>query len=412
MKIKKLILIALAFVCIATITTSVTLASFSSSINTNNVVTFGNISVELVDIYEQQSSVGPGQIVDKVVSAKNNGNNTEYVRIYVEKYWSKDGETLTDKDGDYIQLILANPDLWVDGGDGYYYYQKPLKPGETAENLMETFTLDPDWDMEGYFNLDGNITVRAEAIQYDNFSPEMNENGEIIGWWDIYIQEYNDGAVDVSSGSGENGQVVFTENAHEFVSLPSDDLFLNFKNVMPGDTVTQQIQIKNDNKDTVDIYLYALQMGESGYTSAEQKKIADELMRLMTIELTAENEDGTTSVIYSGPIYGESADYNMHEVQNAIRLGTFAKGDSLNINAKLCIPAELDNRYANAVAKIKWVFTATGKDEPIKPPPVIEPPQTGENMRLKYILVAVVAAAFLVMIVLSLFSKTKKKDEE
>lgn len=410
MKIKKLILIAISFVCVVTITAGVTLASFNSSLITNNVVTFGNISVELIDIYERQDDVKPGQIVDKVVSAKNNGNNTEYVRIHVEKNWSENGEILTDKDSGYIELILANPDLWVYGDDGYYYYQEPLEPNETAENLIESFTLDRDWNMEGYFGLDGNITVRAEAIQYDNFSPEKNEKGEIVGWWDIEIQEYNGGAVTVSSGSGENGQVVFTQNAHEFVSLPSDDLFLNFKNVMPGDTITQKISIKNDNKDTVDIYLYALQVDKDGYISDEQKEIADELVKLMTIEITAKSSDGTTKVIYDGPVFGEGDNYNMYTINNAISLGTFAKGDNVDLVATLKVPAELDNRYANAVAKIKWVFTATDEDEPPVPP---EPPVvTGENMKFIYILVAVLAGAVLVIVLLSLFSKKKKQDEE
>lgn len=411
MKIKKLILIALSLICVATITTGVTLASFNSSLTTNNVVTFGNISVELIDIYEHQDNVRPGQIIDKVVSAKNDGNNTEYVRIYIEKNWTKGGEVLTDKDGKYIEIIPANPDLWIYGDDGYYYYQKPLEPNQTADNLMNSFTLKSDWDMEGYFKLEGNIIVRAEAVQYDNFIPERNSNGEIIGWWDIEIQEYNDGEVNVSSGNGENGQVVFTENAHKFVSLPSDDLFLNFKNVMPGDTVTQNISIKNDNSDTTDIYLYALQMDNSAYISAEEKEIADELMKLMTIELTAKNKDNSIYTIYNGPIYGEGNSYNMHKAENAILLGTFAKGDSLDITATLKISPELDNRYANAVAKIKWVFTATGEGEtPIIPEPPI---QTGESKKMVYILVAVVAVALLVIVVLSLLSKKKKnKDDE
>lgn len=411
MKVRKLILIAVAFVCIVALTAGVTLAAFNSSLTTTNVVTFGNISVELIDIYEKPSEgVRPGQVIDKVVSAKNNGNNTEYVRIHVEKSWTDNGVVLEDKDPDYIVLNFSNPELWVDGEDGYYYYQKPLEPGETAENLIESFSLPADWDMNGYFSIDGNITVRAEAVQYDNFSPEQNADGDIVGWWDIEIQEYNGGEVTVSSGSGENGQVVFTENAHEFVSLPTDDLFLNFKNVMPGDTVEQEIEIKNENNDKVNIYLYALQVDESGYTSAEQKEIADELMKLMQIELTSIDKDGNSIVIYRGPLYGESEDgtFNMHTNQNAISLGEYAKGDSSKIIAKLVIPPELDNRYANAVAKIKWVFTASGEGEET-PPPV--PPVTGESMKLVYILGGVLAGSLLIVIILTLVSKKKKEDE-
>ena len=62
-----------------------------------------------------------------------------------------------------------------------------------------------------------------------------------------------------------DGKVTYSGNAGKFVFEPGSDysltdLFPNFKDVMPGDTLTQKITVKNnaDNKVKVKIYMRSL----------------------------------------------------------------------------------------------------------------------------------------------------------
>lgn len=50
----------------------------------------------------------------------------QYVRLKLTKSWWEDGQERKDLDPSYIELNFVNPDKWILGEDGYYYYQLPL----------------------------------------------------------------------------------------------------------------------------------------------------------------------------------------------------------------------------------------------------------------------------------------------
>ena len=58
----------------------------------------------------------------------------------------------------------------------------------------------------------------------------------------------------------------------------------------------------------------------------------------------------------------------MYGQPQAVSLGSFGKGERARIKVELKVPDNLGNRYADAAAKIKWIFTAQ-QAEPDNPPP-------------------------------------------
>lgn len=361
MSLKKKICVAILSIClVGMITVGTTYAIFFAKVSTTNVITIGNIDVELIDIYTRPDSVAPGESVSKIVSAKNVGDNDAYVRINLKKTWTKDNKVLENLSTDDIEINFPNPQDWVDGGDGYYYYQKPLAPGETASDLLDSFKLSLSYTDKGIDDLEGNIIVSAEAIQSKNFDPTVNENGAITGWGDIVISEKREGNADKQISSDEESNVSFLNEADKFITLPGEDLFLNFKGLMPGDDAEQQVKVSNKDKDDIYLYMYADQTSLEKFKSESDKDISDELINACTITVTATYSDGTSDVIYEGPVKGQSSEYDM-TIADSIYLGEYRQDEEATLDVKLHVPEEWN--VGNVEGKIDWIFDCMKLDE-------------------------------------------------
>lgn len=148
------------------------------------------------------------------------------------------------------------------------------------------------------------------------------------------------------------------------------DLFDNFKNVMPGDKLTETIQVKNEASDCdyIKLYMRAVVHDENGnpltyseaFENAEGKDQAGvEDRRDETVVAMQDFLSQLTMRIYNGDqlIYDASPDEAGALVNNVL-LGSLSKGESLNLRVELDVPIELGNEYANRVGEVDWVFLA------------------------------------------------------
>lgn len=148
------------------------------------------------------------------------------------------------------------------------------------------------------------------------------------------------------------------------------DLFDNFKDVMPGDKLTETIQVKNEASDCdyIKLYMRAVVHDENGnpltYSEVfentdgkDQASVAGQ--RDETIATMQDFLSQLTMRIYNGTelIYNASPDEAGALVNNVL-LGTLSKGESLNLTVELDVPIELGNEYANRVGEVDWVFLA------------------------------------------------------
>ena len=143
-----------------------TFSYFTTQESATNVITSGNIEMELIDVLAEEVTFSedgilmlPGDSIKKTVSAKNTGEHPFFLRVKIIK--SVNDENL---EVDNCILLNINDENWT-YKEGFYYYNSALAPGETAKALftevyMNGKQVDNDY-LGKYFTVD----VCAYAVQ-------------------------------------------------------------------------------------------------------------------------------------------------------------------------------------------------------------------------------------------------------
>lgn len=114
--------------------------------------------------------------VKSQVAVQNTGDTTAFIRAAINVTWMKDAEAGTEyndanqtvsakspeKDKDY-SITLAQNTNWLQGADGYYYYQLPVDPKDSTGVLIEECTLLKDASAPDGYHL--SVEIVASAIQ-------------------------------------------------------------------------------------------------------------------------------------------------------------------------------------------------------------------------------------------------------
>ena len=188
------------------------------------------------------------------------------------------------------------------------------------------------------------------------------------------------------------GSVSYEGRADKFVFAPGTEesptnLFENFQDVMPGDTRTEQILVKNDAEEGVKVKVYLRSLG------AEEG--SEEFLSQMNLTVSAEE-----TVMF------DAAASETAQLTDWVYLGTLYSGGEVVLDLTLEVPAEMGNEFQNQAGYLSWQF----KVEELPAEPDDPTPDTGDssNILLYAAVMAVCALAFIVI----LFARKRKNAEE
>ena len=155
-------------------------------------------------------------------------------------------------------------------------------------------------------------------------------------------------------------KVSYEGGAEKFVFLPGSeytetDLFENFKGVMPGDVITQEITVQNNytKAEKVNIYLRAVVHDEQGNPLSEEVARTEDLVSMQDFlsQLTMTVKQGDKVLFSASPD-------ELDGLKENVLLGTFPGRSKTILTVELSVPFELGNEYANRVGEVDWIFTA------------------------------------------------------
>ena len=200
-------------------------------------------------------------------------------------------------------------------------------------------------------------------------------------------------------GSGEGvpapenafGSVTYEGKANKFIFEPGSqysptDLFPDLKGVMPGDSLTEQVVVRNAKSTGMKIKVYMRALGAQEGT--------DDFLAQMKLTV---KKTGKDTNLFEAPA-NETA-----QLTDWVLLGTVAAGGEVTLDVTLDVPIEMGNDYAAKVGYLDWQF----KIEEIPNPP--STPETGDNSNIA-LYMGLALVSLLLIAVLLLVSKLKKKN--
>lgn len=320
--------------------------------------------------WENNIKVLPGTVVNKIPCFTATGNDC-YVRatIQIEENVETGHPIILDD-------FKGISEDWIKIGD-YFYYKKILKTNETVD-FFHNFTVPMEWDdtvnPRNIGDWGFSVTVTVDAVQSDNFTPNFEGASP---WGEVVIKEsiHKDGYdINLFTTNSETNMSIIIDDKSEIIVEP-DDFFEGFKTMLPGDVLTDSVEIDTDERCKL-------------YFSSESLTDIDLLQNInLKLMLT---KNGKQTVVYEGVL-----DAQIDE----ILLGEFKKGEKGKLTFTVSMPKELDNEYSLRKASVKWSFRTVKVD-------IFGNPQTGDNnMVLPYMLLLVVSGCLMIF-----FTVRKKKE--
>ena len=271
----------------------------------------------------ENNEVSPSEVISLISKIENYGENC-YVRTKI--FYINDAIN-------FKKYVTGMSDEWEKHGD-YYYYKRTLNKDEKLK-IFDTIKI-PDNIRELTSESKIKLEITAEAVQEKNFEPDFSKEDP---WQGIVPTQSVNTKYDINTN--DNYIVIkYEDGADEDINVPNN-FFEEMKNLMPGDSYTSSVEIKNKNNKKAKYY-FKLSLNE-------ENKIYQELLN--NIDLIISNKNG--KILYNGKMINDKK----------ILLGEYSIGQEDKLDLKIIVPKELENKYANLGSTLNLIFSVEYEKE-------------------------------------------------
>lgn len=197
--------------------------------------------------------------------------------------------------------------------------------------------------------------------------------------------------------AAETASVTFDGDADQFIFAPGSqysptDLFPNFKDVMPGDQLYQQITVRNDPSHNCKVKIYMRSLGAH----------ADSVDFLSQMQLSVQKSAGNERT----EMFAAAADQTA-QLTDWVYLGTLYSGGEVDLDVILTVPVEMETGYSEKVGYLDWQFKV--EKFPIEDSDPDNPNTADTNPVIWFLITAI--SVTVAMFLLLLWRRKKQKEE-
>lgn len=352
--------------------------SLSDELNdTVSTLSTGAVDIEIKEydnndgpFLEDGKSVMPGDEILLVPKVHNLGIEC-YLRAKIT--YSIENEVFNEQD-----YITGNYSSWTKDGE-YYYYNSTLEKNGVVELFNKVVI--PDSLTQEYYGKKIIIHIVVDAIQEKNF--DGNWNG-------VTIKKSVDRTYDINY-EGESS-IIYENDVKNHIKI-RDGYFDNLGNMLPGDSISEEIEILNKDKGKHEYYLAI------DYNDLTD----DEINLLKNIKLIIRDSKG--NILVNSNLYDKS--------KHSLGVYPGGKGDKLTI--ELSLPKDVDNDFSKLLTRIIWKFSIDDIKDRIDNDGLINPNTWDLKFDLSITVFIISALGLIIVLIIEKYSTDnieKNKREE
>lgn len=159
-------------ICITAIGSVYAWSKLSASVT--NKINTPTVDVEVIEEFDEQTTVDWYQPVDKKVQFKNIGTAPIFIRVSYVELWRNTNNQVLSSIVNGQEIVKKNwtdawKNEWIDGNDGWFYYKKILQPNNLCSKILTSLEFDSS-NLGNLTDIYGNASYSlkfvSEAVQY------------------------------------------------------------------------------------------------------------------------------------------------------------------------------------------------------------------------------------------------------